>query len=45
MALYKRGNTWWYKFQFKGLSIRESAGTNDKALAAKSRAQTTHRTG
>ena len=34
MALYKRGGTWWYKFQFKGLSIRESARTSNKAIAA-----------
>ena len=33
MSLYKRGNTWWYKFQFKGLSIRESARTSNKAVA------------
>jgi integrase len=34
MALYKRGEIWWYKFQFQGLSIRESARTSSKAVAA-----------
>ena len=35
MALYKRGETWWYKFKYEGLVIRESAQTSDKAIAAK----------
>lgn len=35
MALYKRGDTWWYKFKHEGLVIRESAGTSDKGIAAK----------
>ena len=35
MALYKRGEIWWYKFKHEGLIIRESAETGDKALAAK----------
>jgi integrase len=34
VALYKRGDTWWYKFQFKGMSIRESARTGNKSVAA-----------
>jgi integrase len=34
LSLYKRGDIWWYKFQFKGLSIRESARTSNKAIAA-----------
>ena len=35
MALYKRGDTWWYKFKHQGLVIRESAETGDKAIAQK----------
>ena len=35
MSLYKRGETWWYKFKHQGLVIRESAETSDKGVAAK----------
>lgn len=35
MALYKRGETWWYKFKHQGLVIRESAETSDMGVAAK----------
>jgi integrase len=35
MSLYKRGDTWWYKFKHEGLVIRESAETSDRAIAAK----------
>jgi integrase len=31
--LYRRGNTWWYKFNFAGRQFRESAKTSSKALA------------
>jgi hypothetical protein len=33
MAVYKRGNTWWYKFRFANREIRESAKTRSKTLA------------
>src|ERR1700735_4676754 len=33
MAVYKRGNVWWFKFRFEGQVIRESANTNSKTLA------------
>jgi integrase len=33
MALYKRGNVWWFKFRFEGQVIRESANTESKTLA------------
>jgi integrase len=33
MSLYRRGETWWYKFSFNGQSIRESAKTNSKTVA------------
>ena len=35
MAIYKRGATWWYKFQFQGQPIRESAHTSNKDLAGR----------
>ncbi len=31
--LYRRGEVWWYKFQFAGRAFRESAKTASKALA------------
>lgn len=31
--LYRRGDTWWYKFRFAGRVFRESAKTNSKELA------------
>jgi integrase len=33
MSVYRRGETWWYKFSFNGQSIRESAKTNSKTVA------------
>jgi integrase len=33
MSQYKRGDVWWYKFQFNGQAIRESAHTNSKTVA------------
>lgn len=34
MALYKRGDVWWYEFQFQGARIRESSGLTNKFAAA-----------
>jgi hypothetical protein len=31
--LYRRGDTWWYKFRFAGGLFRESARTKSKTLA------------
>ena len=31
--LYRRGDVWWYKFQFAGRVFRESATTTSKSLA------------
>lgn len=31
--VYKRGKTWWYKFRFGGMIVRESAKTQSKPLA------------
>ena len=39
--LYRRGETWWYKFSFAGQLFRESAKTNSKELAR--RAETKRR--
>jgi integrase len=33
MAVYLRGSTWWYKFQFADRLIRESAKTTSKTVA------------
>lgn len=33
MAVYKRGNTWWYKFLFAGKLIRESTKSSRKTVA------------
>jgi len=41
--LYRRGKTWWYKFEFAGLPFRESAKTKSKELAR--RAERTRRQG
>ena len=34
MALYKRGETWWYEFVYAGQRIQESAKTKSKTVAA-----------
>ncbi|MFN0166717.1 MAG: tyrosine-type recombinase/integrase [Bryobacteraceae bacterium] len=33
MAVFKRGNTWWYKFRYAGREVRESAKTTRKTVA------------
>ena len=33
MSIYRRGETWWYKFKFAGQLIRESAKTSSKTVA------------
>src|SRR5271155_5746065 len=33
MALYKRGEVWWYEFVFRGQRIRESSNSSAKTLA------------
>src|SRR5882762_939083 len=39
--LYRRGDTWWYKFKFAGRVFRESVKSNSKELAR--RAETKRR--
>jgi site-specific recombinase XerC len=33
MAIFKRGKTWWYEFEFRGQRIRESTKSTSKTLA------------
>jgi integrase len=33
MSLYRRGNIWWYRFEFQGSLIRESTGVTNKEAA------------
>lgn len=33
MAVYKRGDVWWFKFMFRGIVIRESAHTKSRTKA------------
>src|SRR5262249_43549399 len=37
MAIYKRGDTYWYEFQFNGARIQESAQTKTKMRRARSK--------
>ena len=39
MAVYKRGDVWWYKFRFAGRPIRESAKTGSKTVAKEAEKQ------
>jgi integrase len=39
MAVYKRGDVWWYKFRFAGRFIRESAKTGSKTVAKEAEKQ------
>ena len=33
MSIYKRNEVWWFKFQFRGITIRESAHTTSRTKA------------
>src|SRR5690349_5610330 len=33
MSVYKRGDTWWFKFKFAGQTIRESSKSGSKTVA------------
>ena len=39
MAVYRRGDVWWYKFRFAGQMIRESAKTGSKTVAREAERQ------
>src|SRR3569623_283636 len=39
MSVYKRGDTWWYKFRFAGRMVRESAKTASKTVAREAEKQ------
>lgn len=43
MAVYKRGNVWWYKFSYRGELIRESTRQRNKRVAEQIEAA--HKTG
>ena len=36
MAVFKRGNIWWYEFIFAGRRVRESGKTSRKTIAIES---------
>jgi hypothetical protein len=35
MSIYKRGDVYWYEFQFKGQRIQESSHTSNKEARAR----------
>jgi integrase len=39
MAVFQRGNVWWYEFTFRGQRVRESTGSTSKTLAIKAERQ------
>ena len=39
ISVFKRGNTWWYKFYFAGRFVRESAKSTSKTVAKKAERQ------
>src|SRR5580704_3782631 len=39
MALYRRGKTWWYVFEFGGRRIQESSGFRNKTAALRAEAK------
>ena len=39
MALYRRGKTWWYVFEFEGRKIQESSGSRNKTAALRAEAK------
>jgi integrase len=39
MSIFKRGERWWYEFEFRGQRIRESTGSASKTLAIKAERQ------
>ncbi len=41
MSLFKRGDTWWYRFGFRGQLIRESSKSKSKEVCR--RLESAHR--
>src|SRR5271170_4908997 len=39
MAVYRRGKTWWYVFEFGGRRIQESSGFRNKTAAIRAEAK------
>jgi len=39
MSIFKRGERWWYEFEFHGQRIRESTGSESRTLAVKAERQ------
>jgi integrase len=39
MAIYQRGEIWWYEFEFRRQRVRESTGSESKTLAVKAERQ------
>jgi len=39
MALYRRGRTWWYVFEFEGRKIQQSSGFRNKTAAVRAEAK------
>jgi integrase len=39
VSLFKRGERWWYEFEFRGQRIRESTGSESKTLAVRAERQ------
>src|ERR1700730_8016752 len=39
MAVYRRGKTWWYVFEFGGRRIQESSGSRNKTAAVRAEAK------
>lgn len=39
MSIFRRGERWWYEFEFRGQRIRESTGSNSKTIAVKAERQ------
>ena len=35
MSVFKRGNIWWYRFQWDGVEVRESSGVSNRRTAEK----------
>ena len=33
MAIFQRGNVWWYEFEYRGRRYRDTTGTKSKTLA------------